>query len=127
MTKINEWKKTNLTARLRQASLTAFCLFVLYACERTTPPATEVADRAVPVDQVADSAAAVTLIADRYYATTLETTPEIAYFSGVELMRHDSLEDNSPASRKAAEVVVDEMLDASENNPWHVGQNLPIL
>lgn len=36
-------------------------------------------------------------VADRYYAFRLRTQPEIAYFTGVELEKHDGLTDNSPA------------------------------
>lgn len=38
-------------------------------------------------------------LADRYYAFRLRTQPEIAYFTGVELERHDGLSDNSPAGQ----------------------------
>jgi uncharacterized protein (DUF885 family) len=53
---------------------------------------------------------AVSDIADRYYAFALATTPEIAYFSGVELERHDGMEDISPAARAAAAAKVDDIL-----------------
>lgn len=38
-------------------------------------------------------------LADRFYAFRLRTQPEIAYFTGVELERHDGLSDNSPAGQ----------------------------
>lgn len=40
----------------------------------------------------------VASLADRYYAFRLRTRPETAYFSGVELDRHDGIWDNSPAA-----------------------------
>lgn len=60
--------------------------------------------------QLAD-ADIVTSLADLYYATTLEQTPEVAYFSGVELDRHDGMEDNSPEARQAAQRSIDKMLN----------------
>jgi len=69
----------------------------------------------MPVNPAAESANAVTLLADRYYATTLEQTPEIAYFSGLELSRHDGLQDNSSEARLAAEVIIDNMLSAMDD------------
>lgn len=52
----------------------------------------------------------VTSLANLYYATTLEQTPEVAYFAGVELDRHDGMEDNSPEARQAAQRSIDNML-----------------
>jgi uncharacterized protein (DUF885 family) len=40
-------------------------------------------------------------LADRYYAFRLASQPEIAYFTGVELERHDGLTDNSAAGQAA--------------------------
>jgi len=48
-------------------------------------------------------------LADRYYAFRLRTQPEIAYFSGVELQRHDGLTNNSPAGQAAIEAEEDEL------------------
>ncbi len=90
------------------------CIFFLYACEQATPPRTESADEATATKSASETAAAVTLLADRYYADTLRQTPEIAYLSGVELERHDGMQDNSPAARQATESEEDEILDALE-------------
>jgi len=59
-----------------------------------------------------DHAGLVNQVADRYYTSALKNTPEIAYFSGVDLPRHDGLEDNSPASRRARAAGIDQMLEA---------------
>ncbi len=69
-------------ARLRQLFAITIYALVLYGCERATPPAE---------DPSSDAAAEVNAIADRYYAFILEQTPEVAYFSGVELDRHDGM------------------------------------
>jgi len=58
-----------------------------------------------------DPAAVVNDIADRYYARALETSPEIAYFAGIEIDRHDGLQDVSPAARAADEAFVDQLLN----------------
>jgi uncharacterized protein (DUF885 family) len=106
-------KTMNLTPRLWHLALIAGCTLVLQACEQAAPPpAKPVAVETAVVEPA--TAATVTEIADRYYAITLQRTPEAAYFSGVELSRHDGMEDNSPAARHAAEAEVDEMLGALE-------------
>ena len=59
---------------------------------------------AAPANSVQNKA--VTNLADRYYEFRLNTQPEIAYMSGVEISRHDGLYDNSPraiASEQASE------------------------
>jgi uncharacterized protein (DUF885 family) len=100
--------------------ITSFTL-VLHACDKATSPAVDDAAvepeavESVAVESAGETAAIVTTIADRYYETTLKRTPEIAYFSGVELPRHDGMEDNSPAARKTAEVEIDDMLSALES------------
>ena len=100
----------NMKPRLWQVALITSCVLVLNSCEQASPPATEsVAVEPAAIKSVSD-AAAVTLLADRYYAITLKLTPEIAYISGVELVRHDGLEDNSPAARQAAQALMDELL-----------------
>ena len=58
-----------------------------------------------------DRKVSVTELADRYYAETLKRTPEVAYFAGVDLERHDGIEDNSPAARQSADALVDDLLD----------------
>lgn len=61
----------------------------------------------------ADSAArSVNDLADRYYEWTLRRSPEQAYFSAVELERHDGLFDNSPAAQLEAQRAEDEMFAA---------------
>jgi len=100
-----------LTRHGRHMALIASCAFVLHACEQAAPPPVESATvKQEVVEPAGDPAAAVNAIADRYYSSTLKHTPEIAYFSGVELPRHDGMEDNSPAARIAAEAATDEML-----------------
>jgi uncharacterized protein (DUF885 family) len=63
------------------------------------------------VGSLDEAASTVNAIADRYYTETLERTPEVAYFTGVELERHDGIEDNRPEARRAAEASEDEMLE----------------
>lgn len=63
----------------------------------------------------ADPAARLQELADRYYAFRLESQPEIAYFSGVALARHDGLTDNSPAGRARIEAAEDAMLTELES------------
>ncbi len=57
-----------------------------------------------------DPAAVVNEVADQYYDFTLRRHPEIAYYSGINLARHDGLTDNSPQARRADEAVIDELL-----------------
>jgi len=57
-----------------------------------------------------DPAAIVTAIADDYYAHVLSTSPEIAYFAGIELQRHDGLSDNSPEALETSNAVIDDLL-----------------
>jgi len=76
-------------------------------------------DAPVPEDQTAsaehvsaaqnDPGARVNELADRYYAYRLQTQPEIAYFYGVELERHDGLSDNSPEALERTRQVEDEL------------------
>ena len=63
-------------------------------------------EQAMPVG----AAAAVNDIADRYYAWSLQRAPEQAYFSAVDIERHDGLFDNSPAARQEAEQFEDALL-----------------
>lgn len=55
-------------------------------------------------------AQAVNDVADRFYAHVLATTPEIAYFSGIDMDRHDGMRDVSPAAREASDAVIDRLL-----------------
>jgi len=110
----------NLTSIARHITLIATCSFALNACEQSAAPpdgtaGVETTDvETTAVDSINDTAAAVTEIADQYYAKTLKRTPEIAYFSGVELPRHDGMEDNSLQAVQAAQAEEDEMLLALE-------------
>ena len=104
----------NLKTYFRQTVLTAICACVLFACEQTTTPSGETKAEPLALDPITANAAAVTRIADQYYDSALQTTPEIAYFAGVEIARHDGMEDNSPAARKAVDAKIDEMLSALE-------------
>jgi uncharacterized protein (DUF885 family) len=85
-------------------------MFGLGACEQPSSPTTQTAHQPAVVDAKAQAASAVKRVADRYYTTALELTPEVAYFSGVELPRHDGMQDNSPEGRQALEAIEDEML-----------------
>jgi len=53
---------------------------------------------------------AVRSLADRYYDFRLQTQPEMAYLSGVELSRHDGLYDNSPQALASEQKVEDGLL-----------------
>ena len=65
------------------------------APERSAPQATSAPQ---PVRALQEpNAARVNAVADAYYAAVLAEQPEQAYFSGIELPRHDGLTDNSPA------------------------------
>ncbi|NNK33364.1 MAG: DUF885 domain-containing protein [Xanthomonadales bacterium] len=55
------------------------------------------------------AAEAVTRLADRYYAFRLETTPELAYFAGIEVERHDGVSDNRPEALEQIRAVEDEL------------------
>jgi len=83
----------------------------LAACGQEAPQ-DEVSDSTPPepVDISVDSAGQVTRIADRYFEATLKHSPEIAYFSGVELPRHDGMSDNSPKGQKEVESLTDQLL-----------------
>jgi len=96
--------------RFLNTTLLSLCLLALGACDQPVPAPAETDAQPAVVDTRAAAAATVTRIADRYYATALELTPEVAYFAGVELPRHDGMQDNSPAGRQAQEAIEDEML-----------------
>ena len=57
-----------------------------------------------------DAIATVNKVADDYYAHVMSTNPETAYFSGIELDRHDGLQDNSLAAGAANDAAIDAML-----------------
>ena len=83
-------------------ALAAGSLLVALGCSSDEP--TTVGPAPSPADTV-------NRIADDYYAHVLGTTPEAAYFSGVELARHDGLQDNSPGGRGASDAVIDSLLE----------------
>ncbi len=91
--------------------LLILCTCVLHACDQPTSSGNEpkvvTPEKIESVDYTVN---AVNRLADSYYATTLKRTPETAYLSGVDLPRHDGLQDNSPAATLAAETEVDDML-----------------
>jgi len=70
-----------------------------------------------PSDATARLAAAVNDLADRFYGFTLRTTPEVAYFSGVDAPRHDGLQDISPEARQARAEEIDALLAALKKIP----------
>ena len=82
----------NMTRHHRHVVWLAACTLCLQACQQQPAPDNEAAT---------DAATTATAIADRYYTFALANTPELAYFSGVELERHDGLTDNSPAAGEA--------------------------
>ena len=89
-------------------------IFSLSACEKSQVSVSEKASRAEALVTTDDAASAVTQMADRYYAFILENTPEVAYFSGVKLPRHDGMEDNSLAAQQVKEALEDEIFSAIE-------------
>jgi len=77
-------------------------LLTVGACSNEAPaPASE------PTPDPAD---VVNRVADTYYAHVMKTAPETAYFSGVELERHDGLHNNSLEAVAANDAAIDAML-----------------
>lgn len=109
------------------AALAVSCALLLQACsEEGQDTGAPVADSAGEPPAITDEAApdprirlaaTVSDIADRYYEFTLKTNPEVAYFSGVDLPRHDGLQDNSPGARDARAGRVDAFLAELEQVP----------
>ena len=90
---------------------TAFLASGLAGCGKETATVDAVAPAPTAAEDTSkETAITVNQLADRYYAETLSRTPEVAYFSGVELERHDGMADNSPAAREAGESSEDAML-----------------
>jgi uncharacterized protein (DUF885 family) len=89
-------------------------IFSLSACEKSQVSVSEKASKAEALVTTDDAASAVTKMADRYYTFTLENTPEVAYFSGVKLPRHDGMEDNSLAAQQVKEAFEDVIFSAIE-------------
>jgi uncharacterized protein (DUF885 family) len=65
-----------------------------------------------PVTADGTNQARLKTLADRYYEFRLSTQPEIAYFSGIEIERHDGLYDNRPEALASEQAVEDEILQA---------------
>lgn len=110
-----------------RAVLAASLALVLQACgddgrstgvSTAAPGAGRPAERSeAPSEATARRAAAVNDLANRYYEFILRTTPEVAYFSGVEPPRHDGLEDNSPEGYRVRAEEIDAMLEELEQIP----------
>jgi uncharacterized protein (DUF885 family) len=94
-----------LKTYFRPVLLVTLLAFFLSACENEALPPVEATNEPLAPDPVTNSVRAVNEIADRYYALTLQQTPETAYFSGVELTRHDGMQDISPGARISANLV----------------------
>lgn len=105
----------NLKTRLLHVFLITSCLLFLASCDQAGPPTAESAVEPAEPDPATKAATAVTRVADRYYKLRLEKTPEVAYFSGVELPRHDGMAGNSPAARHALKAYENEMFKALES------------
>ena len=103
------------TARLLQVFLFTASIVLLSACKQESAPVAESAVEPAAPNPAVAAAHSVNTLADHYYAVTLKETPEVAYFSGIELPRHDGMEDNSPAARKALQSLEDEMLKELES------------
>ena len=103
------------TARLLQVFLFAASFVLLSACKQESTPVAESAVEPVAPNPAIAAAKSINSLADHYYAVTLKETPEVAYFSGIELPRHDGMEDNSPSARQALQSLEDEMLVEFEN------------
>ncbi len=103
---------------IRLAVCAILFALVLSACSESSAPGetdqSVVDDVAEPASQTSAStptaAEIVTDVADRYYAALLKHTPEIAYYSGLESERHDTIEDRSPQAREKFNAVIDELL-----------------
>ena len=101
----------NLKPITLKTALTATATLLLFACDQSAAPVETTAnEQPGEAKPTADPAVTVNIIADRYYATTLQRTPEVAYYTGVELPRHDGMEDNSPPARRTLEQEMDAML-----------------
>ena len=93
------------SSQLRLAIVLVLSILASPGCHKSTP---QLESPAI------SRAALVNEIANRYYSITLEQTPEVAYFSSVDLDRHDGMEDIRPEALQAANEVVDDMLSQLE-------------
>jgi len=85
----------------RCATSIAILAFLLVGCSPT--------EAATPT-KAPDPPAPVNAVADAYYAHVMKTAPEAAYFSGIELERHDGLHNNSRTAGAAGDAAIDAML-----------------
>jgi uncharacterized protein (DUF885 family) len=90
------------------------CPVLMAACSTETGQEPPAVTEAATVPDVEIAVSSVNRLADRYYAFALSRTPELAYFSGVQLDSHDGMYDNSPAAQAAAEAEEDALLAALE-------------
>ena len=88
----------------------AAALLIVSACSNDAPAPASTPAPDPDLDLDLDLAIVVNRVADAYYAHVMETTPEAAYFSGVELDRHDGLNDNSLAAGAANDTAIDALL-----------------
>ena len=87
------------TARLLQVFLFTASIVLLSACKQESAPVADSVAEPVAPNPAIEAAKSVNSLADHYYAVTLKETPEVAYFSGIELPRHDGMEDKVPGVR----------------------------
>jgi len=86
-------------------AIAAIAIAAVAGCSSDTPPETS-----APAVPTVDAIAAVNKVADDYFAHVMSTNPETAYFSGIELDRHDGLRNNSLAAAAASDAAIDAML-----------------
>lgn len=103
------------TTRLLQVFLFTASIVLLSACKQESAAVAETAVQPTAPNPAVEVASSVNALADHYYAVTLKENPELAYFSGIELPRHDGMEDNSASARQALQALEDEMLEELES------------
>ena len=89
--------------RKRATLIACAALLGICACSKEAPAPSTAASQ--------DPADLVNGLADEYYAHVMATTPETAYFAGVELERHDGLTDNSLEALAANNATIDALLE----------------
>lgn len=104
-----------IPSRLLQKILFTASIILISACKQESVPVAESVTAPDTPDPAMEAAQTVSQVADRYYAITLKELPEVAYFSGVDLPRHDGMENNSPSARQALAARQDEMLEELES------------